>query len=81
MTIDETYPYLVNDVMKYIEKTKEKHNDAALIDIILDYCIKNGIEVEAVGDAISSDVYLKSFIEKDCELHNVFGRKKLIEEW
>jgi hypothetical protein len=72
--IDQTYPFIVQNVMKHIEMVKKtpEGKDTALIDIIYDYCFKAGLDVELVGDAISSDVYFKSFIKKDCEVHRIF---------
>ena len=82
MNIDEQYPYLVSDVMEYIEEIKEVERDSSLLDIISDFCFKNDIEVEMIGDAIASDVYFKSFLEKDCELHRIFRTtKKPLDEW
>lgn len=72
--LDQQYPFIVQEVMKHIESVKSTPHgkDTALIDIIYDYCFKASIDVELVGDAISSDVYFKSFIQKDCELHRIF---------
>lgn len=72
LDLDKIYPFLVNDVMQYIEAIKQKDRGASIIDIIMDYARHENIDVEIVGDAISSDVYLKSFIEKDCQTHNIF---------
>jgi len=79
--IDESkYPYIVNDIMKYINEVKMEGDDLALIDIIMEYSFKTDINVLAVGDAINSDEYFKSFIEKDCELHRIF-RKETQSNW
>lgn len=69
------YPMMVNSLMKYIELVKTKHKDVSLLDIILDFSTKKGIPIEQMGDAISTDVYFKSFIEKDCELHKIYQTK------
>jgi len=79
---DRDYPYLIKQVMEHIEKVKETEKDTPLLDIIYDFCFKNDIEVEKVGDAIASDVYFKSFIEKDCELHRMISTENnKLEEW
>ena len=78
---EEEYPFLVNKIMKYVEKVKEVDKDLSIIDIILDFSIKNNVDYETIGDAISSDVYFKSFIEKDCELHKIFKSETNNEEW
>jgi hypothetical protein len=79
---EEQYPFLVNEIMKHIEEVKKDDQDIALIDIIFDYAFRNGIDVELVGDAISTDVYFKSFIEKDCELHRIFKtNNNQMQDW
>lgn len=80
---EEQYPFLVNDIIKYIQKIKETEKATTLVDIIMDYCFKFNVEIELVGDAISSDLYFKSFIEKDCEINKMFKTKNNIntEEW
>lgn len=79
---EEQYPFLVNEIMKHIEEIKKDDPDIALIDIIFDYAFRNGIDVELVGDAISTDVYFKSFIEKDCELHRIFkSDNNQMQDW
>lgn len=81
----ENYPFIVQNVMQHIEAVKKtpQGKDTALIDIIYDYCFRAGLDVEIVGDAISSDVYFKSFIQKDCELHRIFKSDiaKELEDW
>jgi hypothetical protein len=74
-TTDE-YPFLVNEVMMYISEIKEEDPSLSLIDIIFNYCFKFNLDVELVGDAISSDVYFKSFIEADCQHHNIISKPK-----
>lgn len=80
--IDTAYPFLINDLMQHIEKVKKGMSNISLVDIIMDYSIKNEISVEMIGDAISSDAHFKSFIEKDCEYHNITSMETEInEEW
>jgi len=76
----DKYPYLVNEVMQHIEKIKGEDKEMSLVDIIVDYGLKNNVDIELIGDAISNDVYFKSFIKKDCELHRIF-RTDQPEEW
>jgi hypothetical protein len=80
---EEQYPFIVNNLIKYIQKIKETEKTISLVDIIMDYCFKFNIEIELIGDAISSDLYFKSFIEKDCEINKIFKTKKNIniDEW
>ncbi len=79
------YPFLVNEVMIYIDKMKKQENtseDVSLVDIIMEFSFQNDLDVELVGDAIASDVYFKSFIEKDCELHRIFlTEKSQLNKW
>lgn len=84
--LEKVYPFLINDLMKYIEIIKEsfsKNNKGvSLVDIILEYSLKNDISVELIGDAIFSDEYFKSFVKKDCELYKVIlTDKKTIDDW
>lgn len=81
--LEDRYPFIIHDLMRYIEITKKSHNnkDLSLLDIIMEYSDKNNLSVELVGDAISSDVYLKSFIEKDCEFHNIIKSDKSMNDW
>jgi len=69
----KSYPFIVNNVMKYIIIKKESSPNASLIELINDYCIKKQVPVELVGDAIASDVYFTSFIESDCKFNNIIG--------
>ncbi|WXB47867.1 hypothetical protein WCWAEYFT_CDS0165 [Vibrio phage VB_VaC_TDDLMA] len=78
--IEDVYPFLVNDIMKYIEVTKNNDRYISLMDIMLDYSMKKDISVEMIGDAIASDEYFKSFIEKDCEMHRILLTEKR-DEW
>jgi hypothetical protein len=78
---EDQYPFLVNDVMEYIVHVKNNGEDLNLVEIITDYSFKYNIDVETIGDAISSDVYFKSFIEKDCELHKIFKTENTNEDW
>lgn len=82
---EEEYPFIVRDIMEYIDEIKSKETGgfhAALLDIILDFAFKRGFDIEAVGDAIADDQYFKSFIEKDCELHNIIKSDSLqMEDW
>lgn len=81
---EDTYPFLIHKLMQYIQFVKNTEKHLSLIDIIVDFSLKNDVDIEVVGEAISLDVYFKSFIEKDCELHKIFRRKKdlkTLDEW
>jgi hypothetical protein len=80
--LQEQYPYLINAVLSYIEEIKLKNKSASLIEIIMDFSLKNSISLEMIGDAIASDVYFKSFIERDCKLHGILDSEvKEFEDW
>jgi len=80
--IHELYPSIVGAVMEYILQQKERSPDTPLLDIIADFCVKKKCPVEVVGDAIASDTYFKSFIETDCEFHNIIrSKKKKLDDW
>jgi hypothetical protein len=77
---EDDYPFIIRDLMAFIEKTKSVERSTSLIDIIVGFSFKHGIDVEIVGDAIADDEYFKSFIQKDCEVHNIFKTSKS-EDW
>lgn len=78
--IEEQYAILINNIMKHIEYVKTSKSKDTLIDIVEDYAFKNGIEINFIADAINSDVYFKSFIQKDCEFHKVL-ETEIPDEW
>lgn len=78
---EETYPFLVMEIMEYINEVKEQEHDMPLIEIITDFGRKHNIEPELIGDAITDDVYFKSFIEKDCQYHNIFKNENNPDDW
>ena len=69
--LSKKYPYIISELMEYINVKKQSgiNDNASLLDIIMDFCFKKELDVEMVGDAIQSDIYFKSFIEKDCQIH------------
>lgn len=81
---EKNYPFLIERIMEYIHEIKIKENikDLSIIDIIMDFSLKYNLDIELVGDAIRSDVYFKSFVEKDCQLHGILKSNiQNIEEW
>lgn len=79
---EETYPFLINEILKYIHNIKALGSNDSLIEIIADYCNREGVDEDLVGDAISSDTYFKSFIEKDCINNKIFLTDvNRIDEW
>ncbi len=83
--ISKRYPYIIRDLMEYINVKKQseiKNDDASLLDIIMDFCFKKELDVEMVGDAIQSDIYFKSFVEKDCQMHrSIVTKNKDMGKW
>lgn len=80
--IEKAYPLIVKEVMKHIEEVKKTDTESSLFDIILDFCFKNEMQVELVGDAIASDVYFKSFIEKECSTQGLLKKRETeMEKW
>jgi len=77
----DDYPLLINKVIKYIEKVKRKEKNISMSDIIIDFSIKKNIDIDLLGDAISTDAYLKSYIEKDCEVFRIFRSNINNDEW
>lgn len=74
------YPVLINSILKYIKYVKDKEKNINLLEIIMDYSIKNNIELEYIGDAISTDNHFKTLFQKDLELYKYFKTEKS-EEW
>lgn len=62
---EEDYPFLIQELMIYIENIKKKDQSLTLIDIIEDYGLKYKIDMDTLGDAIANDTYFKAFIAKD----------------
>lgn len=81
--LEKDYPFLVKEIMIFIDEMKKDctREDVSLIDIIMEFSFRHNLDVELVGDAISSDIYFKSFIEKDCEMHRIFITPNLQVKW
>ena len=60
---------LAQNARMLADNIKKTDKSISLLDIIIDFSFKRDISVECIGDAISEDVYFKSFIEKDFEMH------------
>ena len=80
---NEGYPFLVNDVLKYIEEIKisDNYENESLIEIIVQYSLNNKIDIRLIGDAISEDEYFKSFIKSDCEFRGSMDVVSNFMEW
>jgi len=80
--IESSYPIILREVMLHIEKIKKTDSESSLFDIIIDFCFKNELQVELVGDAIQSDSYFKAFIEKECAVNGLLKLKEReMEKW
>lgn len=80
--LENSYPFLINDILKYIEKFKESNPELALIEIIVQYSFEKKIDLRLIGDAIQDDEYIKSFIKKDSEFHGLlFSDNKEELDW
>jgi len=75
------YPILVNSLLKYIIDKKEKDRETSIMDLILEYSMRNSMDIELIGDAISTDEYFKGIIEKDLEIHNYSSTKRVNDDW
>ena len=75
-TEQEVYPILLNKLLKYIIKVKEVDKEISIMDLLLEYSMRNSLDLELIGDAISTDEYFKNIVQKDMEvkLHS-FGTK------
>lgn len=80
MQIDNDYPFILNKLLKFIIKIKESDKEISIIDIIMDFSLKKGYELELLGDVISTDVQLKDAIEYDLQKHN-YTEKNISFDW
>ena len=80
----ENYPLINRELLSYICYVREEEEDleTSLLDIVMDFCIKTGIDYEFVGDSISEDYYLKNYIQHDCQLKNIIPADFVkLEDW
>lgn len=75
------YPTMLNELLNFIIKIKENDKETSIMDLILEYSMRNSLDLELVGDAISTDEYFKNIIEKDLEFHNYNAIKKVNTDW
>ncbi len=75
------YPTILNELLNYIIKIKQNDKEISIMDLILEYSMRNSLELELIGDAISTDEYFKNIIEKDLEFHNYNTVKKVNTDW
>lgn len=81
MKIVDDYTLLINLLLKYIKEVKTKDNSLSFMDIIMDYSIKNNIDLEYIGDAISTDDYFKALLQKDLEKSKFIKVQKNSVDW
>lgn len=75
------YPEIVNDLLKYLVSVKPTDKESSILDLILEYSIKTNIELELLGDAISTDDRVKNLIAKELENTNYTTQKKENNDW
>lgn len=80
-TEHEVYPILLNKLLKYIIKIKEEDKEISIMDLLLEYSMRNSLDLELIGDAISTDEYFKSIVQKDMEVNNYTSEKKVNYDW
>lgn len=76
-----TYPVLINKLLKYIIYIKEQDKETSIMDLILEFSMRNSLDIELIGDAISTDEYLKNIISKDLEMNNYNSVKIQNNDW
>lgn len=81
MKIVDDYPLLLNLLLKHIKDVKTKDNTLSYMDIIMDYSLKNNVELEYIGDAISTDDYFKALLQKDLEKSKFIKVEKHASDW
>jgi hypothetical protein len=77
----KTYPVLLNTLLKYIISIKEQDKETSIMDLILEFGMRNSLDIELIGDAISTDEYLKNIISKDLEMNNYNSVKIQNNDW
>lgn len=77
----KAYPVLLNTLLKYIISIKEQDKETSIMDLILEFSMRNSIDIELIGDAISTDEYLKNIISKDLEMNNYNSVKSQNNDW
>lgn len=79
---NDAYPFLINDILKYIEEMKKIDESLSLTEIIVNYSFKKKIDLKLIGDAISEDEYFKQFIKKDSEFRGILSSESDMEvDW
>lgn len=82
--IEESYPKILSDLLKFIDylKSKDKDKILSIVDIIIEFSDKYDLDVDLVGEAIGTDEFFKAYVKKDCELRNIIPTdKKQMQEW
>ena len=77
----KTYPVLINTLLKYIISIKEKDKETSIMDLILEFSMRNSLDIELIGDAISTDEYFKNILTKDLEMTNYNSVKSQNNDW
>lgn len=77
----KAYPVLINTLLKYIISIKEKDKETSIMDLILEFSMRNSLDIELIGDAISTDEYFKNILTKDLEMTNYNSVKSQNNDW
>lgn len=77
----KAYPVLLNTLLKYIISIKEKDKETSIMDLILEFSMRNSLDIELIGDAISTDEYFKNILTKDLEMNNYNYVKVQNNDW
>lgn len=72
-----------SNILSYLETQKSLNcnRDESVLSLILEYCERNGLEEEEVGEIISRDSTLLSIIKNDCIKFKFMKSEKISEEW
>lgn len=62
--IEDSYPFVIKDLLNFLESNYETHDELTMIEKIVDYQETSELGVTLVGDQIRSDWYLSKFIEQ-----------------
>ena len=77
----KAYPMILNTLLKYIISIKEQDKETSIMDLILEFSMRNSLDIELIGDAISTDEYFKNILTKDLEMNNYNTIKTVNTDW
>ena len=69
LVTEDDYAMLLQDLLAFIAKTKEADPSAEIVEIITDFAFRRNIDVDIVGDAVSTDPRFVRLIREDIDMN------------